>query len=84
MIWICRSEKRGLKPPGGSGGHHGLDSLLSHLNGNQFPRLRIGVGKPPSAIEGPDHVLSGFNPDDKIKIEKAIERSSKMELKPIF
>jgi len=64
-----------IKALGGSGGHHGLDSLLSHLGANTFPRLRIGVGKPPSANEGPDHVLSGFNIEDKLKIEQAIERS---------
>jgi PTH1 family peptidyl-tRNA hydrolase len=64
-----------VKTSGGSGGHHGLDSLISHLGGNGFPRLRIGVSKPPSANDGPDHVLSGFNPEDKIKIEKAIERA---------
>ena len=67
--------KTRFKVSGGSGGHHGLDSILSHLAANTFPRLRIGVGKPPTASAGPDHVLSGFNPDDKLKIEKAIERS---------
>jgi PTH1 family peptidyl-tRNA hydrolase len=67
--------KTRLKTSGGSGGHHGLDSLLSHLDSNSFPRLRIGVGKPPTVGEGPDHVLSSFNPEDRLKIEKAIERS---------
>jgi PTH1 family peptidyl-tRNA hydrolase len=64
-----------LKTSGGSGGHHGLDSVISHLNSKDFSRLRLGVGKPPSADEGPDHVLSGFTPDDKVKIDKAIERA---------
>jgi PTH1 family peptidyl-tRNA hydrolase len=67
--------KTRLKVSGGSGGHHGLDSIISHLGSNQFPRLRIGVGKPPSPGEGPNHVLSSFLPDDKQKIEQAIERA---------
>jgi peptidyl-tRNA hydrolase len=33
------------------------------------------VGKPPTAEQGPNHVLSGFNPDDKAKIEKTIQRA---------
>jgi PTH1 family peptidyl-tRNA hydrolase len=65
-----------LKTSGGSGGHHGLDSVIAHLNSREFPRLRLGVGKPPSADEGPNHVLSGFKPDDKEKIEKAIQRAA--------
>jgi PTH1 family peptidyl-tRNA hydrolase len=69
--------KTRLKGSGGSGGHHGLDSIISHLGSSSFPRLRIGVGKPPSASEGPDHVLSSFHPDDKPKIEQAIERAKK-------
>src|SRR5665213_138819 len=65
--------KTRLKVSGGSGGHHGLDSIISHLGSGNFPRLRVGVGKPPSANEGPDHVLSSFPPDDKPKIEQAVE-----------
>jgi PTH1 family peptidyl-tRNA hydrolase len=64
-----------LKPSGGSGGHHGLDSVISHLGGTGFPRLRIGVGKPPSAGEGAHHVLTGFPPEEKEKVGKAIERA---------
>ncbi len=64
-----------LRTSGGSGGHHGLDSLTTHLQNSDFPRLRIGVGKPPSAEEGAHHVLSSFTPDEKPKIEQAIERS---------
>jgi PTH1 family peptidyl-tRNA hydrolase len=67
--------KTRLKVSGGSGGHHGLDSIISHLGSSNFPRLRIGVGKPPSANEGPDHVLSSFPPNDKTKIEQAVERA---------
>ena len=64
-----------LRTSGGSGGHHGLDSLIAHLQSSDFPRLRIGVSKPPSAQEGASHVLSSFTPDEKPKIEQAIERS---------
>jgi peptidyl-tRNA hydrolase, PTH1 family len=64
-----------LKPEGGSGGHHGLDSLIAHLGNSNFPRLRIGVGKPPSADQGAHHVLATFTPEEKGPIDQAIERA---------
>jgi peptidyl-tRNA hydrolase, PTH1 family len=64
-----------LKTSGGSGGHHGLDSIITHLQSSDFPRLRLGIGKPPSAEEGARHVLASFAPEEKIKIEQAIEKS---------
>ncbi len=67
--------KTRLKTSGGSGGHHGLDSVIAHLGSRDFPRLRLGVGKPPSAEAGPDHVLSGFKPEEKPLIDAAVERA---------
>ncbi len=65
-----------LKTSGGSGGHHGLDSLIAHLGSSDFPRLRIGVGQPLSPDQGVSHVLSAFSPEEKPLIEEAVERAS--------
>jgi peptidyl-tRNA hydrolase, PTH1 family len=46
-----------LKAGGGLAGHNGLRSIASHLHTTDFLRVRIGVGKPPSAAAGADHVL---------------------------
>jgi peptidyl-tRNA hydrolase, PTH1 family len=46
-----------VKTGGGLAGHNGLRSLQSHLRTTDFTRVRIGVGKPPSAQEGAAHVL---------------------------
>ena len=46
-----------LKGGGGLAGHNGLRSVQSHLHSADFLRVRIGVGKPPSAAQGADHVL---------------------------
>jgi len=46
-----------LKAGGGLAGHNGLRSIESHLHTNEFVRVRIGVGKPPSAAQGAEHVL---------------------------
>jgi PTH1 family peptidyl-tRNA hydrolase len=47
-----------IKVGGGLAGHNGLRSLESHLHTTDFVRVRIGVGKPPSAQQGADHVLN--------------------------
>jgi len=65
-----------LRVSGGTGGHHGLDSIVSHLQTNGFPRLRVGIGKPPSAQEGPGHVLAPFQPEEKLLIEGAVKRAA--------
>ena len=46
-----------LKAGGGLAGHNGLRSVQSHLHSSDFLRVRIGVGKPPSAAQGASHVL---------------------------
>ena len=46
-----------LKAGGGLAGHNGLRSISSHLHSTDFLRVRIGVGKPPSAATGASHVL---------------------------
>jgi PTH1 family peptidyl-tRNA hydrolase len=64
-----------LRPSGGSAGHHGLDSVIAHLGSTDFPRLRIGISKPPSPEEGANHVLATFTQGEKPLIEQAIERA---------
>ncbi len=36
-----------LRPAGGSAGHNGLKSIIGALGGQEFPRLRVGIGRPP-------------------------------------
>jgi peptidyl-tRNA hydrolase, PTH1 family len=47
-----------VKVGGGLAGHNGLRSIASHLGTQDFVRVRIGVGKPPSKEQGAGHVLS--------------------------
>ena len=47
-----------VKSGGGLAGHNGLASISQHLKTQDFLRVRIGVGKPPSKEQGGDHVLS--------------------------
>lgn len=54
-----------LRPQGGSGGHHGLDSIAQHLGTKSYPRLRLGIGR--RADDGRQitgHVLGRFAPEE--------------------
>lgn len=42
---------------GGHGGHNGLRSIVSHLQSNEFKRIRIGIGRPPTGMAVNSHVL---------------------------
>lgn len=41
-----------LRLSGSAGGHNGMKSAIAHLGTQNFPRLRIGIGKPPKQING--------------------------------
>ena len=65
-----------LRPEGSSGGHHGLESIQQHLGSNQFPRLRIGIGRnDPASREITGHVLSQFRKDESELLEKVLTRA---------
>jgi len=64
-----------IRKSGGDGGHNGLSSIIYHLNSDDFPRLRIGVGNNYSAGNLPDYVLSDFDPKDQKELMKVFESS---------
>ncbi|MEA5580296.1 aminoacyl-tRNA hydrolase [Nodularia harveyana UHCC-0300] len=54
--------KTRLRLSGSAGGHNGMKSTISHLNTQNFPRLRIGIGKPNHGdAESISHVLGKFS-----------------------
>ncbi|SUD89839.1 aminoacyl-tRNA hydrolase [Psychrobacter phenylpyruvicus] len=61
-----------LKTGGGHGGHNGLRDITPHL-GNDFHRLRIGIGHPGHKSKVSGHVLSKPSPDDQAAIEAALD-----------
>ena len=62
-----------LRPKGSGGGHHGIESIIQHIGTQNFPRIRIGVGRPPKNWTVNHHVLSPFTQDDADKISAALE-----------
>ena len=65
-----------LKAGGGLAGHNGLRSISSHLHSSDFLRVRIGVGKPPSAAQGAAHVLKRPTRSVREVMESAVETAA--------
>ncbi len=64
-----------LRKKGGSAGHRGIQSIIDTLGTADFPRLRIGVGKPPPFMEGSDYVLQPIGQQELDLINGALERA---------
>lgn len=65
-----------IRAQGGAGGHRGVASLIEHLGTQAFPRLRIGVGRPPEGTEVIDHVLAPFSASEAAELENTIDRAA--------
>lgn len=63
-----------IRPGGGTGGHNGLDSIITTLGEDQIPRLRIGIGAAPErgAI---DYVLGRFFEEEMPIVQKSVARA---------
>jgi len=58
-----------LKPKGSPGGHNGHKSIQHALGSDEYPRLKIGIGKGQDGIE---HVLSRFKPSERAIVNDAV------------
>ncbi len=59
-------------PKGGSGGHRGVQSVIDALGTKDFPRLRLGIGRPPQGVSVRDFVLSPFTEEEWPLVKKVI------------
>jgi PTH1 family peptidyl-tRNA hydrolase len=61
---------------GSAGGHNGLKSVIERLGTNDFPRVRVGVGRGDGRRDLADHVLSTFEGGEKAELEGVIARAA--------
>jgi len=54
----------------GAGGHNGVSSIIEQVGTNEFHRLKLGVGRPPEAVDPVDYVLSQFKEEEKTTVEE--------------
>ncbi len=68
-----------IRRKGTDGGHNGIKSIIYHLNSDNFPRIKVGVGaKPHPDYNLADWVLSTFKKDEMEELKKAIAKATEV------
>jgi peptidyl-tRNA hydrolase, PTH1 family len=62
---------------GGSGGHKGIQSIIDHVGSSDFPRLKMGIGRPKHGEPVETFVLQPPYPEDRQDFEKMMEQAEK-------
>ncbi|HEX7541157.1 MAG TPA: aminoacyl-tRNA hydrolase [Anaerolineales bacterium] len=64
-----------IRPDGRSAGQKGMLSTIERLGTDEFPRLRLGIGRPPGQMQAPDYVLQDFSNADLTVISETLNRA---------
>lgn len=67
-----QSGKIKVKMKGGHGGHNGLKSIIDAVGSGNFPRIRIGIGRPPADMDPADYVLDKISIQEEEGMEQAL------------
>jgi PTH1 family peptidyl-tRNA hydrolase len=67
--------KMRLRSRGSSGGHHGMESIIARVGTSDFPRLRVGIGRPNPQADI-DHVLGSFDADERTMMDETFARAA--------
>jgi PTH1 family peptidyl-tRNA hydrolase len=65
-----------IRPSGSSGTHNGMRNIIYLLNAQDFPRVRIGIGKQPDYMDLGDYVLTRFGDEEKPLMAEALKHSA--------
>jgi len=64
-----------IRPDGGSAGQKGMESILERFGTDEFPRLRMGIGRPHGRMSGPDYVLQDFSDSEMALDSETLDRA---------
>ncbi|MGZ9165834.1 MAG: aminoacyl-tRNA hydrolase, partial [Anaerolineales bacterium] len=65
-----------VRPGGGPGGQRGMASTIEQLGTQDFPRLRIGIGRPPGRMDPSAYVLQDFSRDELKILSEILDRAA--------
>lgn len=65
-----------LRPGGGAGGQKGLGSIIEKVGTQQFPRMRMGIGRPPGQMDPAAYVLQDFNRSEQEELAFTLRRAA--------
>jgi PTH1 family peptidyl-tRNA hydrolase len=66
-----------IRPSGSAGTHNGMRSIIYLLQSQEFPRVRVGIGRPPEGRDLADYVLSRFREEEVEAVKQACSRAVK-------
>ena len=64
-----------LRAGGSAGGHNGLKSVIEALGTTEFPRLRVGIGRPPLGVDPAEFVLTRFTDGEAATVQESLTRA---------
>jgi PTH1 family peptidyl-tRNA hydrolase len=64
-----------LRPSGSSAGQKGMQSIIERLGSQDFPRLRLGIGRPPGRMDAASYVLHEFPPGEQELLSTTLDRA---------
>ncbi|HLO31269.1 MAG TPA: aminoacyl-tRNA hydrolase [Anaerolineales bacterium] len=65
-----------IRPGGGPGGQKGMASTIEQLGTKDFPRLRLGIGRPPGRMDPSDYVLQNFSREEMKLLSEIVDRAA--------
>jgi peptidyl-tRNA hydrolase, PTH1 family len=69
-----------IRPGGGPGGQKGMASTIERLGTKEFPRLRLGIGRPPGRMDPSAYVLQDFSRDEMKILSEIVDRAAEAAL----
>jgi PTH1 family peptidyl-tRNA hydrolase len=69
-----------MRPTGGSAGQKGMASIIERLGSQNFPRLRIGIGRPPGRMDAAAYVLQDFSRQEADELIQVLDRAAEAVL----
>ena len=66
-----------IRAAGGPGGQRGMSSVIERLGTKEFPRLRIGIGRPPGRMDPSDYVLQNFSRGEMKTLSEILDHAEK-------
>lgn len=60
-----------IRTKGGAGAHNGMKSMLKELQSNDFPRIRVGIGKPQNEFDRINYVIGKIPTEEYVQLQEA-------------
>lgn len=64
-----------IRAKGGAGSHNGMKSMVRELNSEDFPRIRVGIGKPKNEFDRINYVIGKISDDEFLELEKGEKKA---------